>query len=232
MEDQWDDPSFASHWDQIALIGTPTRAEQLDILLALIADVYKEGTAILDLGIGSGLVEERLFARVPAAYVVGIESSQAMLDLAKPRLAPFEQRYSIIQRDFTDLKAINLPSETYSIVISVQAFHHLPHPVQQDLFQTIFDLLPPNGIFLFLDRILLEPEHFADLYRTVWNRLVLVNGAKSSLSGDGFLQQLQDKGDYPATLEEHLAWLRAAGFAATCLHMHLNRVLLAGVKEA
>jgi len=27
-----------------------------------------------------------------------------------------------------------------------------------------------------------------------------------------------------------LSWLRQAGFEATCLHLHLNRALIAGVK--
>jgi hypothetical protein len=32
-------------------------------------------------------------------------------------------------------------------------------------------------------------------------------------------------------LEEHLAWLAEAGFAAGCLHLSLNRALVAAVKE-
>ena len=38
------------------------------------------------------------------------------------------------------------------------------------------------------------------------------------------------KEDCPASLEEHLSWLRQVGFEATCLHLHLNRAVIAGVK--
>ena len=54
---------------------------------------------------------------------------------------------------------------------------------------------------------------------------------RSGLSGDDFLQQQQRKEDYPASLEEHLIWLRQAGFEATCLHLHLNRALIVAVKR-
>src|SRR5713226_4822225 len=71
MKDQWDNPNFVIQWDQTALEGNPTRAEQLDILISLLEDTYREGTTILDLGIGSGLIEALLFTRRPHTDVVG-----------------------------------------------------------------------------------------------------------------------------------------------------------------
>jgi tRNA (cmo5U34)-methyltransferase len=232
MKDEWQDPEFAAQWDQEARAGirNATRAEQVDILISYIADFYKEGNALLDLGMGSGLVEELLFARRPDAYVVGIESSQAMIDLAKTRLAPFAQQYLLIYQDLTDIEQIALPLATYQVVFSVQALHHLGSEVQQKLYRSLFELLPPGGVFLLNDRIALDPGPFSDLYHSIWNRLERVSAAKSGINGDEFLQRLQHKEDYPASLEEHLSWLRQAGFEATCLHLHLNRALIVGVK--
>lgn len=232
MKDEWQDLEFATEWDQEARIGirNPTRAEQVDILISYIADFYKPGTALLDLGMGSGLVETQLFARRPDVYVVGIESSRAMIDLARARLAPFEQQYRLIYHDLADFEQIALPLATYSIIFSIQALHHLASEDQQKLYRSLFNLLPPGGVFLLNDRIALDPEPFSDLYHSIWNRLERVSEAKSGISGDDFLQQLQHKEDYPASLEEHLSWLRQAGFEATCLHLHLNRALIAGVK--
>ena len=130
----------------------------------------------------------------------------------------------------TRAEQVALPPATYSIVFSVQALHHLRQENQQKLYGSLFNLLPPGGVFLLNDRIALDPAPFADLYRSAWNRLERVSEAKSDLSGDDFLHQLEDKEDHPGTLEEHLTWLRQAGFEATCLHMHLNRALIAGVK--
>lgn len=232
MKDEWQNPEFAAQWDQEARagIGNATRAEQVDILISYIADVYKKGNALLDLGMGSGLVEELLFTRQPNTYVVGVESSQAMIDLAKKRLVAFERQYRLINHDLADFEQIALPAATYQIAFSVQALHHLPSKTQQKLYRSLFKLLPPGGVFLLNDRIALDPEPFSDLYKSMWNRLERVGMAKSGISGDEFLQRLQHKEDYPASLEEHLNWLRQAGFEATCLHLHLNRAVIAGVK--
>jgi hypothetical protein len=44
-------------------------------------------------------------------------------------------------------------------------------------------------------------------------------------------QSVRTRGDQPATLEEHLQWLREAGFAeVACLHLHGNRALFAARK--
>ena len=174
MKDEWQDPEFAARWDQMALPGirNPTRAEQVDILISYIADFYKEGTALLDLGMGSGLVEAQLFARRPDACVVGIKSSQAMIDLAKVRLAPFEQQYRLIYHDLADFEQAALPRETYSIVFSVQALHHLAPEVQQKLYLSLFQLLPPGGVFLLNDKSRLMLNHsltFTAASGTAWS---------------------------------------------------------------
>ena len=231
MRDEWENPDFAAHWDKTALVNNPTRAEQVDILAEVIASAYQQGSAILDLGIGSGLVEAQLFAQIADAYVVGVEASEAMIDLATRRLAPFESRYTIIQHDLSDLTGLSLPAKAYQIAISVQALHHLTHAQQQKVFQFVANLLPTGGLFFLMDRIALDSDHFSDIYRAAWNRLERVTEFKSGWSGAYFLERLQNKDDYPASLEDLLTWFQEAGLHGTYLHLHLDRALVVGVKE-
>ena len=232
MADAWHDPSFAREWDQAALVTNPSRADHLDMLVTLIAQLYQSGTAIVDLGMGSGLVEELIFARRPDATVIGIESSQAMIDLAQARLAPFADRYRIVQRDLVELQEGLALGEPSALMLSVQVFHHFPHAVQRALYRAIGDALATGGVFLMNDRLALDAEHLGEIYRIEWERLEESRAERSGWSGAYFLERLQHKEDYPATLEQHLVWLREAGFAATCLHLHLDRALLVGVKTA
>lgn len=228
--DRWNDSDFAIRWDQTSLQGNPTRTEQLDILISLIADIYREGKTILDMGIGSGLVEEQLFTRIAGVEVIGVDASPAMLDLAKQRLTVFTDRCTLIQHDFAEITKLILPARLYQVVISVQALHHLPHQEQRAVIQFVADLLPSNGVFLLMDRIALDADHFADLYRSMWKRLERVSTVKSGWSEDYFFQRLSQKNDHVASLEEQLTWLREAGLSATCLHLHLNRALVVAVK--
>ncbi len=105
--DDWENPEFARHWDAVVSAANPSRAEQLDILTAIVERVYVPGTSILDLGIGSGLVELALFARVPEAQIVGVEQSEAMIALAEQRLAPFADHCQIVRHDLAEIESLH-----------------------------------------------------------------------------------------------------------------------------
>src|SRR5690349_19956557 len=109
-------PAAAQSWDADTRTRNPSRPGQLDMLLTIIADHYEAGKTILDLGMGSGLVEDLLFQRISQAQVVGVDASPAMLDLAHKRLQPFASQYAAFIHDFTDINSLQLPQRNYQIV--------------------------------------------------------------------------------------------------------------------
>jgi tRNA (cmo5U34)-methyltransferase len=230
--DDWQNPEFARHWDAVVSGANPSRAEQLDLLTAIVERVYVPGTSVLDLGLGSGLVELALFNRVPEAQIVGVEQSEAMIALAEQRLAPFADRCQIVRHDLADIAKLALPQRTYSVAFSVQTLHHIPHAAQQAVYQYVARLLPPGGVFLHMERVALDAETFAEVIPSAWEALESRAEVRSGGTAEDFLARLRHKSEYAATLEQHLAWLREAGLAATCLHLQLNRALIAGVKPA
>jgi SAM-dependent methyltransferase len=230
--DDWENPEFAQRWDAVVSAANPSRAEQLDILAAIVERVYVPGTSILDLGIGSGLVELALFARVPDARIVGVEQSEAMIALAEQRLAPYADRYQIARHDLGEIESLTLPERAYSVAFSVQTLHHIPHKAQRAVYEFVARLLPAGGVFLHMERVALDAETFANVIPPAWEALERDAEFKSGGTAEDFLARLSHKSEYAATLEQHLAWLREAGLAATCLHLQLNRALMAGVKPA
>jgi ubiquinone/menaquinone biosynthesis C-methylase UbiE len=230
--DDWENPDFVRHWDAVVSAANPSRVEQLDTLAAIVARAYVPGTCILDLGIGSGLVEPLLFARVPDARIVGVDQSEAMIALAGQRLAPYADRCQIVRHDLVAIQSLALPERTYSIAFSVQTLHHIPHEAQRAVYGYVARLLPPGGVFLHMERLALDAEPLASVIAPAWEALENRTETKSGGSGEDFLARLSHKSEYAATLEQHLAWLREAGFAAICLHLQLNRALMVGVKPA
>ena len=69
--------------------------------------------AVLDLGIGSGLVAEVVLEALPNAQIVGIDFSDAMLNLARERLSRFGSRVVLRTHDLSDLDRIDLPPLRY-----------------------------------------------------------------------------------------------------------------------
>src|SRR6478752_9286843 len=109
MYEDWTDMDTARSWSADTTTHNPVRVEQLDILMSILEDEYKPGTAILDVGMGSGLVEAMLFERIPGAFVVGLDSSQAMVALAHERLAQYAGRYEMVMHDLRDIAGAKLP---------------------------------------------------------------------------------------------------------------------------
>jgi SAM-dependent methyltransferase len=163
---------------------------------------------------------------------VGVEQSEAMIALAEQRLAPFAGRCQIVRHDLASSERLPLPERAYSVAFSVQTLHHIPYEAQRAVYQYVARLLPPGGAFLHMERVALDAETFAEAIAPAWEALERRAEVKSGGTAEDFLARLSHKSEYAATLEQHLAWLREAEFAATCLHLQLNRVLIAGVKPA
>lgn len=225
---------IAQEWDADTISYNPSRPEQLDMLLTLIADEYQPDKAILDLGIGSGLVEEMLFGRIPQAQVVGVDASAAMIALADERLKAFSGQYVTLLHDFTQIEALKLPERTYQVVFSVQTLHHLNDEQMTQAYRYIYNTLEKGGLFLLLDRIAVEKAGLFNAYQSLWRRQDRLHGSDVS-SGEGrtFEEHRRitaERGDLPLSLERHLQLLTQAGFEAACVHLQTNRALFAGRK--
>src|SRR5260221_14549446 len=102
--DIWLNSNYISKWDSDPISGNPVRREQVDLLLKLVADHYIPGSTILDIGSGSGLIEEQLFLRLPAALVVGIDYSPALMAIAEKRLADKEEQFVTVRHDLRNIE--------------------------------------------------------------------------------------------------------------------------------
>jgi ubiquinone/menaquinone biosynthesis C-methylase UbiE len=228
-------PAAAQAWDADTRTRNPSRPEQLDMLLTIIADHYQAGKTILDFGMGTGLVEELLFQRIPQAQVVGVDASPAMLELAHKRLQPYASQYTALIHDFTDINMLQLPSREYQIVFSVQTLHHLTDPQMFVAYQYIYGTLESSGLFLLLDRIAVEQGSLYSVYQSLWARQDrLYQSTVKNAEGATFADHqriVAGRGDLPIGLERHLDLLKQAGFEAACLHLQTNRALFLGWKN-
>ena len=232
MYEDWTDRETALRWSADAITHNPVRVEQLDILLSILKDEYKQDTTILDVGMGSGLVEAMIFERIPDAYVVGLDSSEAMVELAHERLAPYANRYEVVMGDLRDMEDVRLPDREYGAAISVQTIHNVADEHKWATFRFVHRALASGGLFLLLDRIAVETPALFDCYRSMWQRQVHVYNARphEGATFEEHIESVQVRGDLPASLEQHLHSLREIGFEAACLHLHANRALFVARK--
>lgn len=230
--DVWSDPDFTQRWSENPTRGNPTRLEQLDILLSLIEDLYQPEKTIVDIGIGSGIVEAMLFERLPKAQVLGVDGSPAMVELARERLKSFEDQYDIVFQDLMQLDDESIPQGEFQIAFSVQTIHNIPDEHKINTFEWIYQLLEPGGWFLLMDRFAVTQEALFPAMFSLWQRLGRVYDTQIN-EGQSFTEhtvKISNSEDIPATVPQHLEWLDEIGFDAACLHLHGHRGLLVARK--
>jgi tRNA (cmo5U34)-methyltransferase len=224
---EWQWPETAAAWDADGGAGLPTRAAQQELLLALLRSSKIDDAAVLDLGVGSGLVAEAVLDDLPRTTLVGVDFSSPMLALARDRLRRFGSRVHLLSGDLSKPGEIELPSLRYDAAFSIQTLHHLTDDEKAAAFAWIAGLVSPGGLVVVVDRVKVEEPLFAD-WQVTWR---FVDPGTSGTYGE-HVAELAEAGDRPARLEDQIAWMKAAGLAACCLHLYGNRAMLVGRKTA
>jgi len=222
----WQDPAFAEAWDARHLSGNPARAEHLSLLLAILEQV--ESGWILDLGTGSGLVARMLPDQKPQARVFGLDSSTAMLGIAKDRLEQYGDRVRLADGDLTALDRVDAPAGC-SAAIAVQSLHHLEEAPYRAAVRWTFDHLAPGGWFFIIDRLAVPSETLYSAFHELRERQ---GQSPNPPDWSGYLGWLEVNGDRPLPVQSILQVLEEAGFQSAALDVRGDRGMLIGRRPA
>ncbi|MCW4009572.1 MAG: class I SAM-dependent methyltransferase [Candidatus Bathyarchaeota archaeon] len=180
---------------------------------ALLDQIPPKVTRILDLGTGDGLTLALVKQRHPEAESVGLDFSEPMLLQAKKRFAN-DQHVKLVMHDFN----LPLPASElgcFDAVVSSLAIHHLHHERKRQLYQEVFDLLNPDGVFCNLEHVA-SPTQRAHL---------------KCLAKVGMTPETEDPSNKTLDVETQLGWLRQIGFVdVDCYWKWLEVALLVGYK--
>lgn len=99
------------------------------------------GTRILDIGIGTGLLSERLPAGVET---YGIDISGRMLDQIRNNQLP-------VALALAEFRRIPFANDVFDRVISTFAFHHVPYPEKDLALRDIDRVVRPGGKIIIAD---------------------------------------------------------------------------------
>jgi tRNA (cmo5U34)-methyltransferase len=157
-----------------------------------------EPLRILDLGIGTGLELEFLFARAPKARITGVDLSTKMLELLRERYASQMAQITLVTDSYLTMP---LGTEAYDYVISAMANHHVLHDTKRTLYSEIHTALKPGGKYVEGEAVVpleMEGEFFAEYQR---------EAATVPPADDGYYHI-----DIPFSLETQRSLLLEAGF--------------------
>lgn len=233
LMDNWDNSSFVKHWDSTHLEGNPVRKEQLKVVKHLVKKYYEPESEILDIGIGTGILEEMLYEENSEYKIYGVDGSQIMVQLAKKRLSHIIDNVSFVIGDLEKIQEIKFPKKNGKVAVSIQTLHNLSNHAKITIFERVYEWLLPGGIFIIMDRIKPYPPKAYNIYKTMWKYLEheFNTVIKEEESYDDHKKKLNEKGDNPLSLLEHISLLEKAGFNATVVHLVANRTVFVGLKD-
>lgn len=198
------------------------RREGLALMTRLVQHVPQDPIRVLDVGTGQGLLAALFLDAFPSAVAVGVDMSEPMFEVANQRMAQYGDRFRFVLGNFVEGELPPDARGPFDVVVASRSIHHVPSRGKQLLYAAILHALAPGGAFFNLDGARPEEEELREIYRAA-------GGRPSRNRPDEERARLS--GHYFETLDEHLGFLRAAGFRLVdCFWKRLELVLIGGYK--
>lgn len=183
----------------------------------------QEGTSIVDLGCSRGAALKPIMKALENLDVryMGLEISDPMVEAAKIEIPNADVRKFDLREGY--------PKVISSVTLSILTLQFIPIEYRQRIIQDVYDSLTPNGVFIFVEKIL-GADSYADN--------IFVNTYLNRKGANGYTQeQINSKRKslegvlVPVTDKWNKELLTDAGFKhVDCYWRHLNFAGWFGVK--
>jgi SAM-dependent methyltransferase len=219
--------------------AVPLAGEQIDILLRLLRLRQSEVGTFLDLGCGDGILGKAIYRTYPQARGVFLDLSETMLQAARESFTETKQQPIFILEDFGRpewVEAVKTEAP-FDAIVSGFAIHHQPDGRKREIYQEIYQLLKPGGIFLNLEHVAsrskLGETAFDNLFLDSLDAFHQSQGSQKSREelNRQYYNREDKKANILALVEEQCNWLREIGFVdVDCFLKIFELALFGGVK--
>ncbi|MDR3204277.1 MAG: class I SAM-dependent methyltransferase [Deltaproteobacteria bacterium] len=152
---------------------------------------------LLDLGCGTGLELEKIFARLPSVSVTGIDITKAMLDKLREKFIDKD-----IELIWANYLGYDFGQAKFDVAVSFETMHHLTSEDKRGLYVNVLKALKPGGKYIECDYMVdtpIEQDHWFEES----SRLRVAQGLPN-----GVLYHF----DTPLTINNQIKLLLEAGF--------------------
>lgn len=144
----------------------PLANEQLDIISRIIEKYNPRVKTILDLGCGDGFLGHFICKLYPNAQGTFVDISEEMIN--KARLKDLENKSDFFVKDFSNANWHENINTKFDLIISGFSIHHIDNNQKKRLYNDVYKLLNPNGIFLNLEHVSSPTKELEELFNDLF----------------------------------------------------------------
>ena len=200
----------------------PRYEEMLDAGASSLTALEGRAVVVVDLGTGTGALAKRVAAKPRGARIVGIDTDEGMLVLARKRLGA---RLTTVSGDF-----LTVPLPSCDAITASFALHHIRTRRQKArMYARCFAALRRGGVLVSADCSLADNPRLQAADRAAWR--AHLERRYSRTRADQFLRAWAKEDVYFRLKDEVQIW-RAAGFVVDVPWRREGFAVIVGVKGA
>lgn len=230
----WQQPAVASEFAD-RRSSVPGTAAQLDIMRRLIGRVPGEAVRVFDLGCGDGFLLAEVMKQCEVSLAVALDGSEPMLQRARHRFGG-DERVRFVHANFNLPHWRNeLPASEFDVIVSGFAIHHSENQRKRELYEELFGLLAPGGVFINIEHVASSSPLGEDLWLHAWAEYDVAyrRAQGEQIDHAAAVQEHraseQKAANRLAPVETQLQWLRDIGFSDVDYYWkYLELAVLAG----
>lgn len=219
---------FTQEWEEYdskISKAIPFYKESFDTLISILHGAGINPKRILEIGVGTGNLTNRLLQEFPQTSLVGIDLVEDYIIQAKQKLSVFEDRIKLSVKDVIDFDFI----ENYDLVITSYVFHHIENNTKSSIYKKIYTHLNPDGMFVNADFVDSSSSYFSNLFDQLRMEYMRSRGFNEDSIKSYYTEHR--KLETPMPIEEQITLLSQIGFRdVECFWKYLNLAVFGGIK--
>jgi tRNA (cmo5U34)-methyltransferase len=230
----WASETYVEEWVRRQQAEDPSRAERFQLMCDLFPFPPDATVTILDVGAGSGPVSLFILDRYPHATCIAQDGSEPMLNRTRNLSGRYGDRFKAHASDLFETSWLPKQFGPFDAAVSSSCLHNLRNFRRiGGIYSEIREHLKPGGVFLNLDLINAPTAELQHRYDGV----AAARHHRQGALAEGLDAMVRSErrsppnvtGPFPATLDQHLAALKAAGFKdVDCFWKELRRAIFGG----
>jgi tRNA (cmo5U34)-methyltransferase len=215
----------------------PNAADQLEVMLRVLAATGRPIERVLDLGSGSGVLASAILERFPNAQILLADFSEPMLEVARTNFPSPPHHLRVVDFSKSAWTENVRDLAPFDAIVSGFAIHHQPDDSKRRIYAEIFDLLAPGAPFIHIEHVASASpwiEHqFNELLvdrMYAYDREIGGGRTREQVAHD-YVYRPDKAANILAPLETQLEWLRQIGYLdVDCLFKVYELCLFIGRK--